>query len=143
MTRQKKIYIGLAGFTGFLLIVLLVFHYLGSTFVNSEGMRQKVQTIISQKTGGKVEYKDVDLSIFPIIHAVIHKPIISIPGKGEGTIKTLIIHPKILPLFIGKLLIDEIQIESPDIKMAITTSPDNSNKAKEPLNLDTIKDTVA
>ncbi len=61
MTRQKKIYIGLAGFTGFLLVLLLAFHYLGSAFVNSEGMRQKVQTIISQKTGGKVEYKTADL----------------------------------------------------------------------------------
>ena len=109
MTRQKKIYIGLAGFTGFLLILLLVFHYLGSTFVNSEGMRKRVQTIISQKTGGKVEYKTADLSIFPVIHAVIHQASISIPGKGTGNIKTLKILPKILPLFTGKLLIDEIQ----------------------------------
>ncbi|MCP4297652.1 MAG: AsmA family protein, partial [Proteobacteria bacterium] len=137
MTRQKKIYIGVAGFTGFLLIMLLVFHFLGSTFVNSEGMRQKVQTIISQKTGGKVEYKAVDLSIFPIIHAVIHNATISLPGKGEGTIKTLTIHPKILPLFTGKLLIDEIQVEAPDIQMITTRSPENGNKAREPFNLDT------
>jgi hypothetical protein len=138
MTRQKKIYIGLAGFTGFLLILLLVFHYLGSTFVNSEGMRKKVQTIISQKIGGNVEYKTADLSIFPIIHAVIHQASISIPGKVEGNIKTLIIHPKILPLFTGKLLIDEIHIESPDIKMVMT----RSREAKEPFNLDTFKDTI-
>ena len=57
MTRQKKLYIGLAGFAGFLLIVLLVFNYLTSTFVNSEGMRKKVQTIISipVKVKGDIE----------------------------------------------------------------------------------------
>ncbi len=143
MTRKKKIYTGLAGFAGFLLILLLVFHYLGSTFLNSEGMRKKVQTIISQKTGGKVEYKTVDLSIFPITHAVIRQASISIPGKVEGTIKTLNIIPRILPLFIGKFLINEIQIESPDIEMIITRSPESSNEAKEPFDLDTIKDTVA
>lgn len=78
MTRQKKIFIGLAGLTGFLLILLLVFNFLASTFVNSEGMRKKVQTIISQKTGGKVEYKTVDLSIFPYTHAAIHQASISL-----------------------------------------------------------------
>jgi hypothetical protein len=138
MTRQKKIYIGLAGFTGFLLILLLVFHYQASTFVNSEGMRKKVQTIISQKTGGNVEYKTADLSLLPYTHAVIHQAIISIPGKVEGTIKTLNIIPKILPLFIGKFRINEIQIESPDIKMAMARSRDT----KEPFSFDTFKDTV-
>ncbi|MHC4454655.1 MAG: AsmA family protein, partial [Planctomycetota bacterium] len=143
MTRQKKIYIGLAGFTGFLLILLLTFHYLGPTLVNSEWMRNKTQTIILEKTGGKAEYKTAELSLIPYIHAKIHQANFSIPGKGKGTIKTLHIIPKILPIFTGKFLTDEILIESPDIEMAITTSPDNSNKAKEPLNLDTIKDTVA
>ncbi|MFV1976523.1 MAG: hypothetical protein ACC651_12310, partial [Candidatus Scalindua sp.] len=95
MTRQKKIYIGLAGFAGFLLILLLAFHYLGSTFLNSEVMKEKIQTIFSQKTGGNVEYKTVDLSIFPITRAVIHQASISLPGKGKGTIKSLSIHPKI------------------------------------------------
>ncbi len=142
MTRQKKIYIGLAGFTGFLLISLLVIHYQASTFVNSEGMRKKVQTIISQKTGGKVEYLTADLSLLPYTHAVIHQANISIPGKGKGTIKTLNIIPKLLPLFIGKFLIDEIKIESPDIEMVITRSPESSNEAKEPFNLDTFKDSI-
>ena len=141
MTRQKKIYIGLAGLTG-LLILLLIINYLGSTFVNSEGMREKIQTIVSQETGGKVEYETIDLSIFPIIHAVIHQASISLPGKGTGTIKSLSIHPKILPLFIGKLLIDEIQINTPDIKMIMPRSSEQSNEAKEPFNLDTFKDTV-
>jgi uncharacterized protein involved in outer membrane biogenesis len=139
MTRQKKIYIGLAGLTG-LLILLLIINYLGSMFVNTEGMRKKVQTIVSQKTGGKVEYETIDLSIFPIIHAVIHQASISLPGKGKGTIKTLSIHPRILPLFIGKLLIDEIRIESPDIKMVMPRSSEQSNEAKGPFSLDTFND---
>ena len=143
MTRQKKIYIGLAGGTGFLLILLLIFHYLETSFVNSEWTRKKVQTIISQKTGGKAEYKTAELSLIPYIHAKIHQANFSIPGKGKGTIKTLHIIPKMLPLFTGKFLTDEILIESPDIEMVITTSPDNSNQAKEPFNLDMIKDTVA
>ena len=142
MTRQKKIYTGLAGFAGFLLILLLVFHYQGSTFLNSERMRKKVQAIISQKTGGNVEYKSVDLSIFPITHAVIHQASISLPGKVEGTIKTLNIIPKFLPLLTGKFLIDGVQVESPDIKMATNRSSKNGNQTKEPFNLDKLKDTI-
>jgi hypothetical protein len=147
MTRQKKIYTGLAGFAGFLLISLLVLHYQGSTFLNSERMRKKVQTIISQKTGGNVEYKSVDLSIFPITHAVIHQASISLPGKGTGNTKTLTIQPRILPLFIGKFRINEILVESPDIEMVMPRrvmprSSEQSNETKEPFNLDTFKDTV-
>ena len=41
-----------------------------------------------------------------------------------------------------QVVIDEIQIESPDIEMVITRSPENGNKAKGPFNLDTFKDTV-
>jgi len=78
MTRQKKIYIGLAGFTGFLLILLLIFHYLESSFANSEWTRKKVQTIISQKTGGNADYKTAELSLIPYIHAKIHQANISI-----------------------------------------------------------------
>ena len=42
-----------------------------------------------------------------------------------------------------QVVIDEIRIESPDIEMEITKSPENSNEAKEPFNPNTIKDTVA
>ncbi len=142
MTRQKKIYIGLAGFTGFLLILLLIFRYQGPTFINSERMRQKIQTIISQKTGGKVEYKTADLSLLPYTHAVIHQVSISLPGKVKGTIKRLNIIPKLLPLFIGKFHINEIQIESPNIKMLVNRSSGNGNETKKPFNLDTFKDMV-
>ena len=72
-----------------------------------------------------MEYETADLSIFPITHAVIHKVSISLPGRVVGTIETLNITPKILPLFTGKFLINEIQIESPDINMVIIRSPEN------------------
>ncbi len=73
---------------------------------------------------------------------MIHQASISISGKGEGTIKTLNIIPKILPLFTGQLLINKIQIELPDIKMVITRSRESGNEAKEPFDLDAFKDTV-
>ena len=127
MTRQKKIYIGLAGFAGFLLILLLVCNYLGSTFVNSEGMKEKIQTFVSQQIDGKVEYETVDLSLLPYPRSVVHRASISLPGKGKGTIKKLKIVPKILPLFIGKFLIDEIRIESPDFKILMPRGSEQSN----------------
>ncbi len=143
MAMQKKIYIVLAGFTGFLLILLLAFHFLDSAFVNSKWTRDKVQAIISQKTGGKADYKTAELSLIPYIHAKIHQANFSIPGKGKGTIETLHITPKILPIFTGKFLIEEIKIESPDIEMVITKRLENSNEAKKPFSIDSIKDTVA
>ncbi len=142
MIRQNKIFIGLAGFTGLLLILLLAFNFLDSAFVNSKWTRDKVQAIISQKTGGKADYKIAELSLIPYIHAKIHQANFSIPGKGKGTIETLHITPKILPIFTGKFLIEEIKIESPDIEM-VTTSTKNSNKTRAPLTPDTIKDAVA
>ena len=127
MTRQKKIFLGLAGLTGFLLIALMVLNYLTTTLINSELIKKKLQSIISQKVGGKIEYQNADLSIFPLAHVVVHQANFSIPGKAQGTLNELKVFPKILPLFKGNLLIDKVYIKFPDIKMILTQSFEKSN----------------
>ena len=138
MTRQKKIFIGLAGLTGFLLVSLLALNYLATTLINSGLIKKKLRTIISQKAGGEIEYQSADLSIFPFAHVVVHQANFSIPGRARGTLDELKVFPRILPLFKGDLQFDKVYIRHPDIKIVLAQTPEKNKK----LSLDKIKAAV-
>ena len=141
--KGKKIYIRLAVLAGLLLIFLLSLNYLASTVINMESIKDKLQATVSRKVGGEVTFQNIDLLILPFTHAVVHKTSISIPGRALGTIETLDVSPKILPLFTGKVLIDEIRIGSADINFTLPEKVAKKNAAKEPVANDPVKDRVA
>jgi hypothetical protein len=140
--KRKKKYIWFAVLAGLLLIILLSVNYLASTFINLERVKNQLQAAIAQQVDGKVEFQGIDLSIFPLTHVVVHKTDISIPGTAQGSIETLDIYPAIFPLFAGKVLIDEIRIGSPDIKITLTKKVANETATKEPVTKDSINDRV-
>jgi hypothetical protein len=69
--------------------------------------------------GGVVRFQRVDLSFLPLPHAVIQRASISIPHKVSGTLESLAVYVKIIPLFKGKLQITEVQVESPEFKVML------------------------
>ena len=101
------------------MLIVVSLNYLASTFINLESVKTDLHTAISQKVGGEVEYESVDLTIFPLPHAVFRQGTISIPGTASGSMESLSVYPKILPLFTGKLKFSEIRVASPDIKVIL------------------------
>ena len=95
-----------------LLALILLLPYL----INLEPVRDKIQATVSQKLGGELEFQRIALSFLPRPRVVIHQTSLSIPGKVSGTLESLGVRPKILPLLRGKLRIAEVQIERPDFK---------------------------
>jgi hypothetical protein len=143
MSRYKKISLWILGGTGALLVLLLVFMILLlPKLINLEPMREKILATVSQKMGGEVEFQRVDLLFLPRPRVVIHHGNLSIPGKAIGTLESLTIYPKILPLFRGKVRIATLHVEAPDVKMKL---PERSEKNKEGLkafSFSTIEDQV-
>jgi len=143
MSRCKKISLWILGGTGALLVLLLVFMILVlPKLINLEPMREKILATVSQKMGGEVEFQMVDLLFLPRPRVVIHHGNLSIPGKVIGTLESLTIYPKILPLFRGRVRIAMLQVEAPDVKMKL---PERSEKNKEGLkafSFSTIEDQV-
>ncbi|MDR4499503.1 MAG: AsmA family protein [Candidatus Scalindua sp.] len=139
MTHNRKIFIGIAGF---LLSLLTICNYLSSPFINSESIKKKIQTAVSQKVGGQVEYHSADLSIFPFIHARVDQVTVSLPGKIKGKIETLDFFPKILPLFAGKVRISKIDLGSPDFDFVLLRDQKTPKITIELINLDMIKESI-
>jgi len=101
------------------LVLLLALILLLPHLINLEPIRQKIQATVSQKVEGELEFQRIALSFLPRPRVVIHQTSLSIPGKVSGTLESLGVRPRILPLLRGKLRIAEVQIGRPDFKIRL------------------------
>jgi hypothetical protein len=118
-------------FAVFLLVVLLLLNFLASRFINKESIREKIQTTVSEKIGGEVEFDRADLSIFPLTHVVMHQGRFSIPEKAAGSFDSVSIRPKILYLLIGKVRIAKISVTAPDISIKLPERSPQKAKVRD------------
>ena len=143
MARKKRIYIIFAGAAGLLLVFLLCLNYLASALINIESIKENIQTYVSGKTGGTIDYQSIDLKIIPFTHASVNKAVISIPGKASGTVERLNMYPKILPLFFGEVLVDKIRITSPEMRVHIPLNGRKTGKGKGTAGPDAFREMLA
>jgi hypothetical protein len=116
---------------GFFLIILIALNFLASRFINKKSITEKIQTTVSEKIGGEVEFDRADLSIFPLTHAVIHQGRFSIPGKATGSFESVSVRPKILYLLIGKVRIAKVSVTAPDITMRLPERSPQKAKVRD------------
>ncbi len=94
-------------------------YFLGLRFINSESIREKIIAGVSQKIAGTVDFQKMDVSLFPRPRVVISRAKFSFTGTADGTISSLIIYPKVLPLLAGKVRIAKIQLDGPNVSLII------------------------
>ena len=132
MTNRKKIFRIAIIVVGAFLIFLLAVQLIVPKLINLESIKRKILASASEKVGGEVKCQRIRLSFFPHPHAVIDGVILSIPGNVSGSLDTLSVYPKILPLFRGKLYLSQVQVERPDFKVNLPEKPQGIKKGKEP-----------
>ena len=114
MSRRRKIFLWIIGslicLTSFLVGLLLLLPYL----INLESVRDKIEALLFQQVGGRVEYQKIDLFYFPRPAVEVHQVTLSIDEKVTGTAKSVQVYPELMALFKGKLGVSRIEIESPD-----------------------------
>jgi hypothetical protein len=98
MNKRRKIFLWIMGGVGAFLLLLFIAMLLAPRLINLEPIREKVLAIASEKVGGEVRFQKVDLSFFPLPHAVVQQASISIPDKVSGTLESLAVYVKIIPL---------------------------------------------
>ncbi|MGD9034837.1 MAG: AsmA family protein, partial [Desulfobacteraceae bacterium] len=132
MTKRKKIFrIFIMGVGAFLLLLFIAM-LLAPRLINLEPIREKFLATASEKVGGEVRFQKVDLSFFPLPHAVVQQASISIPDKASGTLESLAVYVKIIPLFKGKLQITEVQAESPEFKVVLPKKAEKKPEEEVP-----------
>ncbi|MFC1822553.1 AsmA-like C-terminal domain-containing protein [Thermodesulfobacteriota bacterium] len=119
------------GATGTLLLLLLALILILPKLIDLESVRGKIQEETSKIVGGEVEFQEIDLSILPLPHVVIQKANLSVPGKLSGTLESLKVYPKILPLLSAKVQISKVLVESPDFRLHLPLGSKKDQKQDE------------
>ena len=119
------------------LVILLV---VTPRLVNLETVKKEIKDRFAEDIGGDIEYRRVNLAFFPRPHVVISAVNFTLPDYISGTVKSLKIYPKILPLFTGEIQMSAIQARSPEIRVRLPATPEDKSASPKPFSIDTLGD---
>ena len=119
MNKYRKISLFLGGGLGIVLILAVLSLLLVKRLVSPERVKAELLVYLSQKIGGEVEFKEIEINFIPGPHVVLRGGVFSVPGKLEGSFETLLAFPKALPLLRGKVEVSRIKIIKPEIKVLL------------------------
>jgi hypothetical protein len=129
MINLKRKHLWCAAVPGFLAMVLIALVVFVPMYLNSTGIKSKLQSAVAEKLGGKVSYGKIDIFLFPRPHATVEQLSLGYPRTFRGTLQSLSIYPQILPLFKGKVQFSKIKIQEPDFRIIIpAVKPDASSE---------------
>jgi AsmA-like C-terminal region len=140
--RQRTTLRWAAASAGALLVLALLFPLLAPRIMDLESVRGRIESALSDAIGGTVTFDRLDVALLPRPGATVRSLRISVPGSFEGTAESLSIHPKILPLFIGKLRLAQVTAEAPDLTVRFAAEPARDAKAKRPSTLAAFKRSI-
>jgi hypothetical protein len=142
MNKPAKISLWTIGSLMALVIFLSVLMVLSAWVINRESIKNKIQAEISQALNGKVEFQRLDVSFFPKPKLTIHQGNFSVPGTAHGTLSSLTVSIKILPLLIGKFQNAGIDINSPDVKIVLGSPPGKKEGDLKPALIENIEEKI-
>ena len=131
MIKLKRKHVFLTAIAVFLAIVMIAVTVLAPIYLNSAGIKSKIQAAVEEKlVGGKVSYEKIDISLFPRPQVTIEGLRLAYPRTFKGTLGSLSIFPQILPLFKGRVAFSKIRIQEPDFRIIMPAAkPDATSGA--------------
>jgi len=133
MNRSKKTLLWVSGIIGTGIVLLAFSFLLVRHAINIDLVKTEVATVFSQKTGGQLAYERAKISFFPRARIVFHSVNFSIPEKISGTVTSLTLYPRLLPLLKGSVQLAEIKALAPDLIVVNPEPPaENPDKKSSP-----------
>ena len=102
---------------GVLFIVLLVIILAAPRLLNLDGIRKAMMAEASRQVGGRVEFNEIGLSIWPLPHLSIYQGRLMIPGLLDGDLEVLSVYPEIAPLFGGRIRVRRLLVDRPKFNL--------------------------
>jgi len=142
MTKLKKISRWIIVCLVGLVVLLTVLTLIANRIIKRERVLAKIQAGASQAVGGQVKLQKLKLALFPWPNIVIHQASFSIPDSASGTMASLELYPRLLPLLTGQFLCSRIDVKAPDIKIQLPDKQAPKEKEQKPLSLEDVKENV-
>ena len=132
MNRRRKIVFGISASVSIVLILLLTAILIAPKVVDSEAVKAKVRSEIKESAGVEIDFEHLVLDFFPHPHVIIDRVVLSIPPGVKGTAASVTVYPKILPLFLGKMQITDLRLDSAKLNYTLPKKPAAGKATPQP-----------
>jgi AsmA-like C-terminal region len=140
MTRFKKISLWAAACFIFCVALAFILVLFSDNLINQKPILEKIQAKASSTINGKVTFERLSVSFFPRPQLQVQQCRFFIPETIFGTIASMTISPKLLPLLSGKFQPDGINLNTPDIKIRLKGPPESLTGDHQPFALKAIEE---
>jgi len=142
MTRFKKISIWTTACFLFCSALIFILILSSNRLINQKQILDKIQAGISKAINGQVAFQRIHVSFFPRPQIVLQQCRFSIPETIKGTVVSLSISPKLLPLIMGEFQNSRITLNTPDIEFYLNRKSGSEDKHLNSFSLGTIEEKV-
>ncbi|MDX1706991.1 MAG: AsmA-like C-terminal domain-containing protein [Desulfobacterales bacterium] len=142
MPKHRKIWVTLISLAAVFLSLLIVLVVAIPQLINLETVKQEVKRLYAKDLGGTIEYQRLKMALFPRPHVVISDVRFTVPDNVEGTVDTLKIYPKILPLITGDIEIKVVYSRSPKISVQFAETMITPKTDEKPFSFETLVDNI-
>jgi hypothetical protein len=115
---RKRYLLPLLGLAG-----LLIFFVTGAILLPRilplDSVKRDIESRVSDLAGGKITYTDAILKYAPRPQLIFRNSTIEIPGKISGTIDSLVVIPKLIPLLTGNIEIGRLSAAMPILRIEL------------------------
>ena len=134
--KNRRILKWLAGVAAVLSIALLALVPILPRLVDSEAAKEKIRSILSEKTGGDFAFGKIDFLWLPRPAVVIRGVKVSLAEHSTATVELVRVQPSIVALIAGRWALSRVVLERPAVAARLAERPD------KPLNLDEIEKNI-
>ncbi len=123
----------------FLLATTILF---APRFLASPSIKQKIQSAVAEKTGIRLDYQAIDLSYFPRPGIELQGISLTLAKQIQGTIASLRISPRLLPLLTGDVRLSALNVDAPQLSITLADAKLDTT-AKQPLTLTELQEALS
>jgi hypothetical protein len=105
-----------------LLLLLLAGLLLVGQYLSSPTVINKIQQVVAEQAGIKLEFQAIDLDYFPQPAISLQQANLTIPDYGQGTVDEISLSPVILSLLVGDLRLGRLSLEKPEFSLNVPVS---------------------
>jgi hypothetical protein len=114
---------------GSIVILLIMLHLALPYVVNHDSVRAVIIETVSEALPGRFHFASLKPALLPTPHAVIHRVSYSEPARIDMQFSRGLLRPKLWPLFAGRLELDVLEIDRPEITLSL---PSDQSKRRHP-----------
>jgi hypothetical protein len=120
--RGKKIAVGLLACLLCVFILLFAAILIVPRFIDRDVLKDKVRREVSKLVEGEFDFKRIDLSLFPAPHVLLFEPELNLPQRLTASAQVIEVYLEILPLLSGKINLNNVRIQQPDLNIMLPKS---------------------